>query len=153
VVNTRAIAIPERIAKARAGINPAIICRLPSGWAVLCDVQFLRGHTILLADPVAASINDLGRSQREQYLCDMALIGDVLLEVTGAYRINYGILGNADPFLHAHIVPRYLTEPEKFRQGLPWSYPKKLVDAVAFDFDRDKELIQQIAAAIHKHLE
>jgi diadenosine tetraphosphate (Ap4A) HIT family hydrolase len=146
------IAIPERIATARAGTNPAVICRVPSGWAVMCDMQFLRGYTILLADPVVASINDLGRQQRAEYLCDMALIGDALLEVTGAYRINYGILGNTDPFLHAHIVPRYMAEPEKFRKGLPWSYPKKLVDAAGFDFERDKELMQQIAAAIQKHL-
>jgi diadenosine tetraphosphate (Ap4A) HIT family hydrolase len=142
------ITIPERIATARTGTNPTIICRLPSGWAVLCDMQFLRGYTILLADPVVASINDLDRPQRAKYLYDMALVGDALLEVTGAYRINYGILGNSDPFLHAHIVPRYMTEPEKFRKGLPWSYPKKLMDAVPFDYERDKELIQQIAEAI-----
>ncbi len=60
-------------------------------------MQFLRGYTILLADPVVASINDLDRLQRADYLSDMALIGDVLLEVTDAYRINYGILGNSDP--------------------------------------------------------
>ena len=146
------ITIPERIAAAAAGTNPAVICRVPSGWAVLCDTQFLRGYSILFADPVVASINDLDPSQRAKYLCDMALIGDALLEVTGAYRINYGVLGNSDPFLHAHIVPRYMTEPEKFRKGLPWSYPKKLVDAIPFDPQRDKELIQQVAAAIQKRL-
>ena len=146
------IAIPERITAARAGTNPAVICQLPSGWAVLCDVQFLRGYTILLADPVVASINDLAHPQRAIYLRDMALIGDALLDVTGAYRINYGILGNSDPYLHAHIVPRYMTEPEKFRQGLPWTYPKKRVDGVAFDYERDKELMQRIAAAIQKRV-
>ena len=82
----------------------------------------------------------------------MALIGDALLEVTGAFRINYGILGNSDPFLHAHIVPRYMTEPEKFRKGLPWSYPKKLVNGVVFDYEHDKELMKQISAAIQKRL-
>ena len=144
--------IPERIAAAWAGTNPAVICRVPSGWAVLCDVQFLRGYTILLADPVVASINALARQQRAEYLCDMALIGDALLEVTDAYRINYGILGNSDPFLHAHIVPRYMTEPEKLRKRPPWSYPEKLVDTAAFDYERDKELMRQISEAIQKHL-
>lgn len=146
------IAIPERILKARAGTNPAVICRVSSGWATLCDMQFLRGYTVLLADPVVASINALDYPKRAEYLCDMALIGDALLEVTGAYRINYEIMGNSDPFLHAHIVPRYMAEPEKFRHGLPWSYPKKLVGTVAFDFEQDKELIQQIASAIQKRL-
>jgi diadenosine tetraphosphate (Ap4A) HIT family hydrolase len=82
----------------------------------------------------------------------MTLIGDSLLEVTGAYRINYCILGNSDSYLHAHIIPRSMSEPEKFRTGLPWSYPKKLVDAVLFDLKRDKQLMQQIAAAIQKRL-
>ena len=147
-----AITIPERITAARAGANPAVICRLRSGWAVMCDMQYLRGYTILLADPVVASINDLDRLQRAKYLGDMALIGDALLEVTGAFRINYAIMGNSDPFLHAHIVPRYMSEPDNFRTGLPWSYPEKLLDAVLFDLERDKGLMQQIAAAIQKRL-
>jgi diadenosine tetraphosphate (Ap4A) HIT family hydrolase len=147
-----AITIPERITAARAGANPAVICRLRSGWAVMCDMQYLRGYTILLADPLVASINDLDRLQRAEYLGDMTLIGDALLEVTGAFRINYAIMANSDPFLHAHIVPRYMSEPDKFRTGLPWSYPEKLLDAVLFDLERDKGLMQQIAAAIQKRL-
>ena len=118
----------------------------------MCDVQIMRGYTILLADPVVASINDLDRQQRAAYLRDMTVIGDALLEVTAAQRINYGILGNSDPYLHAHIIPRYQTEPEKFLKGLPWSYSKQLVGAVPFDYERDKELMQQIAVAIQKHL-
>jgi diadenosine tetraphosphate (Ap4A) HIT family hydrolase len=116
--------IPQRIEAARTGDNPTVICRLPSGWVVMCDMQFLPGYCILLADPIAPSLNDLDETQRGRYLTDMSLVGDALLEVTGAFRINYSILGNTDPFLHAHIVPRYLSEPEQYRQGLPWSYSK-----------------------------
>ena len=147
-----AITIPEPIAAARTGTNSTVICRVPSGWVALCNMQYLRGYTILLADPVVASINDLDRLQRAEYLGYMTLIGDALLEVTDAYRINYCILGNSDSYLHAHIIPRSMSEPEKFRTGLPWSYPKKLVDAVLFDLKRDKQLMQQIAAAIQKRL-
>jgi diadenosine tetraphosphate (Ap4A) HIT family hydrolase len=146
------IAFPERILAARAGTHPALICRVSSGWVVLGDQQFLRGYTILLADPVVASINDLDHSHRKAYLCDMVMIGDAILEVTGAYRINYGVLGNTDPYLHAHIVPRYLTELDRYRKGLPWSYPKKLAGSVPFDRDRDKLLSEQIARAIQKRM-
>jgi diadenosine tetraphosphate (Ap4A) HIT family hydrolase len=83
----------------------------------------------------------------------MAMVGDALLEVTGAYRINYAIAGNTDPFLHAHIVPRYLTEPEVLRKGLPWSHPQAEIDSVLFDYDRDKPLMEILCQAIEKHLQ
>jgi diadenosine tetraphosphate (Ap4A) HIT family hydrolase len=79
-------------------------------------------------------------------------VGDALLEVTGAYRINYTIAGNTDPYLHAHIVPRYLTEPEELRKGLPWSHPKEEMDSLLFDYERDKQLMQLLRQAIEKRL-
>jgi diadenosine tetraphosphate (Ap4A) HIT family hydrolase len=144
--------VHEGVERARAGKNPAVICRMPSGWAVLCDMQYLRGYTILLPDPVVGSINDLDREQRAAFLCDMVTVGDALLEVTGAYRINYGIMGNSDPFLHAHITPRYQSEPEANRHHLPWSYPKEIMNSNLFDYERDQELIAQLAGAIRKRL-
>jgi diadenosine tetraphosphate (Ap4A) HIT family hydrolase len=146
------VTIIERIDAARAGTNPALICRVPSGWVVLCDMQFLRGYCILLHDPVVTSLNELNPILRAEYLCDMALVGDALMEVTGAYRINYAIAGNTDPYLHAHIVPRYMTEPESIRKGLPWSYPKSTIDATMFDIERDQGLIQQLKQSLLKRL-
>jgi diadenosine tetraphosphate (Ap4A) HIT family hydrolase len=146
------ISIPQRVETARAGINPTLICRVPSGWVVLCDTQFLRGYCILLPDPVVSSLNDLDREERAEYLCDMVTVGDALLEVTGAYRINYAIAGNTDPYLHAHIVPRYLSEPDELRKGLPWSHPHEERDSVLFDYERDKPLLQQLRQAIEKRL-
>jgi diadenosine tetraphosphate (Ap4A) HIT family hydrolase len=146
------LTIPERVEAAQVGSNPTVICRVPSGWVVLCDMQFLSGYCILMPDPVVPSLNDLSRAQRAEYLCDMATVGDALLEVTSAYRINYGIAGNTDPYLHAHIVPRYMTEPEALRKGLPWSHPKEEMDTVLFDAKRDKHLMQQLRQAIEKRL-
>ena len=114
--------IAERVAQARAGNNPKVICRLASGWAVIGDVQVLRGYCLLLADPVVSSINDLASGARAQFLLDMVRIGDALLQLTDAYRINYEILGNSEPELHAHIVPRYRTESDDLRVQPPWAY-------------------------------
>jgi diadenosine tetraphosphate (Ap4A) HIT family hydrolase len=52
----------------------------------------------------------------------MVHVGDALLHVTEAYRINYEILGNSEPELHAHIVPRYLSESDELRPRPPWAY-------------------------------
>lgn len=144
--------IPERVEAARAGTNPTIICRVPSGWVALCDQQFLRGYCILLADPVVASLNELDRSQRSEFLCDMATVGDALLEVTGAFRINYAILANTDPYLHAHIIPRYLSEPDEYRRNLPWSHPRSEIDSLLFDPERDQPFMEELRQAIEKRL-
>lgn len=142
--------IHERVEAARSGVNPTLICQVASGWVVLCDQQFLRGYSILLSDPVVDSLNALSPQGRSRYLGDMALVGDALLEVTGAYLINYAIMGNSEPALHAHIIPRYLSEPAEMRKSHPWSYPDGVREAVKFDLVRDRDLMQQIARAILK---
>jgi diadenosine tetraphosphate (Ap4A) HIT family hydrolase len=114
--------IADRVALARRGANHAVICRLPSGWAVIGDVQFLPGYCLLLADPVVPSLNDLADKDRAEFLHDMARLGDAILHVTSADRINYEILGNAEPELHAHVFPRYATEAPELRRLPPWFY-------------------------------
>lgn len=121
-----------------------------SGWVVLCALQYLHGYCILLPDPVVPSLNDLSHPQRANYLCDMSIVGAALLEVTGAYRINYAIMGNSDQVLHAHIVPRYLMEPDELRMNTPWSYPQETVDGTLFDYGRDKDLMLKLNNAIRK---
>ncbi len=144
--------IHRRVEMARAGTNPTVICRVPSGWMVLGDAQYLLGYSLLLPDPVVPDLNAMDMQGRVDFLRDITILGDALLEVTGAYRINYAILGNLDPALHAHIVPRYLSEPEGFRGGPPWNYPKDYRDSIKFDQSRDKELMKQIAGAVQRRL-
>lgn len=117
--------ISDRVALARIGANDKVICRLPSGWAVMGDVQFLPGYCLLLPDPVVPSLNDLNSEARTAYLLDMARIGDAVLKATEALRINYEILGNSEPELHCHIFPRYPSEPEKNRRKPAWFYDWK----------------------------
>jgi diadenosine tetraphosphate (Ap4A) HIT family hydrolase len=144
--------IHRRVQEAQEGQNPGVICRVSSGWVVLGDGQFLRGYSLLLPDPVVPDLNTLTREGRMLYLYEMSVVGDALMEVTGAYRINYEILGNTEPALHAHIQPRYLTEPIKYRVRPVWMYPKPQRGRRPFDLDRDRELMGQIAAAIQKRL-
>ena len=146
------MSVSKQVEAARAGLEPALICGVPSGWVVLCTMQYLRGYCILLPDPVVPSLNDLTYQQRASYLCDMSIVGDALLEVTGAYRINYAIMGNSDQVLHSHIVPSYLTEPEKYCLNTPWSYPQEIMNATSFDPDRDRDLMSKLDDAIRERL-
>lgn len=135
--------IMERVEQARNGTNDKVICRMPSGWAVMGDVQFLAGYCLLLPDPVVASLNDLDADARAIYLLDMARIGDAVLQASGASRINYEILGNSEPELHCHIFPRYASEPDDKRKMPVWFYDWK--NALPYAEDMHGELRKAIA--------
>lgn len=147
-VNFMQTLIHRRVKAAREGKNPTVICKVSSGWLVLGDRQFIPGYTLILPDPVVGDLNELQGRARTQFLDDMALVGDALLELTDSYRINYEILGNYDPALHAHIFPRYMSEPELSRQRPVWMYSKKELDSLPFNLERDRELMEQIASFV-----
>jgi len=135
--------VHKKIRAAEAGQLPAAICRLPSGWLIAGDVQHLRGYCVLLHDPVAKDLNALSIPERTRYALDTARVGDALLAVVGAYRVNYEIWGNLDPALHTHIVPRFANESDKLRvlpprQGYDWDH------GPAFDLARDGEWMARV---------
>lgn len=132
-------AIHRRVAALRSGEDPTFIAQLPGGWAVLGEQQFLRGYCLLLPDPVVSDLNALAPEARRRTLEDAARLGDAVLAVTGAVRINYAIFGNLEPALHVHVVPRYADEPEALRTANPWVYDWSA--APRFDPARDAELI------------
>lgn len=137
--------IHERVAQANTRTNPKVIARMASGWAVLGDSQFLKGYCLLLPDPVVAHLNDFTGSARQQFLSDMADLGDAILAVTSALRINYEMLGNLQPALHAHLFPRYDDEPADLKTKAVWLYPEQAWQDTAFDATRDRPIMDAIA--------
>ena len=139
-------AIHRQVESLRAGTLPTFIARMPSGWAVLGEAQFLEGYSLLLPDPVVSDLNAFQGAAREQFLADLARLGDALLKATSAVRINYAIFGNLEPALHAHLVPRYAHEPGSLRIAHPWAY--NWSTARRFDARADAPLIERIRAAL-----
>jgi len=115
-------AIHRRVIEARAGRDPTLLGRCASGWAVFGHQQFVQGYLLLLPDPVVPDLNALTAESRSQFLLDMAHLGDALMRATTPVRINYAIFGNVEPALHAHVIPRYRTEPEGMLTAHPWIY-------------------------------
>lgn len=104
----------------RAGKFATCVAKMASGWVIMGERQVLAGYCLLLPDPVVADLNALDGGARCRFLLDMAQVGDALLRITGAARINYAIYGNLEPALHAHIFPRSKQEPEATRTAQPW---------------------------------
>jgi diadenosine tetraphosphate (Ap4A) HIT family hydrolase len=139
--------IHQRVAACRVGTDPTAIARLDSGWVVLGDPQVLPGYCLLLPDPVVPHLNALPSAARQAFLADVARLGDALLALTGAVRINYAIFGNVEPALHAHVFPRHADEPAHLVKAHPWTYDWET--AVRFDAVRDAELIERIRRALY----
>jgi diadenosine tetraphosphate (Ap4A) HIT family hydrolase len=115
-------AIHRRVADARAGRDNTLVGRCASGWAVFGQQQFVPGYLLLLPDPVVPDLNALTPEKRSQFLLDMSRLGDALMRVASPVRINYAIFGNVEPALHAHVIPRYRSEPEPMQTAQPWTY-------------------------------
>ncbi len=138
--------VKDRVELARAGKNDKVITRMQSGWVVIGDVQFLEGYCLLLSDPVVPSINDLSMEDRKTFLVEMTIVGDAIQRVTGAERMNYDILGNSEPELHAHIFPRFKDEKEELRRKPPFCYDWS--SAPKFSPEKHGNLIELIRAEI-----
>ena len=132
-------AIHRRVLACRAGTDPTLVARMPSGWAVMGDPQVLRGYCLLLPDPVVSHLNAMVPEAQSAFLADMARLGQAVVELTSAIRINYAIFGNVEPALHAHVLPRFADEPEAMRAANPWGYDWNA--ARRFDAGRDGALL------------
>jgi diadenosine tetraphosphate (Ap4A) HIT family hydrolase len=119
----------DRIGAARAGRNPTVMAHLTASFAVIGDVQFLPGYAVALVDrPGVDRLSDLPRIDRRNFLADVDLIAEAVESTCLARdpafrRVNIEILGNSDPFLHAHVWPRYDWEPKHLQGGPVWLYP------------------------------
>lgn len=99
---------------------------MKSGFAVMADNQFLPGYCLLLAYPQVEQLIDLPEKQRLAFLDDMALLGEAIDKVTESKRINFAMYGNVDPFLHAHVWPRYEWEVPENATLPPLSIPEEI---------------------------
>ncbi len=141
-------AIHRQVEAARNGALARAIARMTSGWAVLGDPQITRGYCLLLPDPVVTDLNALTGPDRHQFLADMARLGDAVLLVTGAERINYEILGNVEPALHAHVIPRHISEAPERRKQAVWLHDWSA--APPFGGDAHEKLRAALGAALEE---
>ena len=121
----------DRVRSALAGTIPTVLAHLGAAFAVIGDVQFLPGYCVALTDtPGADRLTDLPRARRHRFLADVEILAEAVERVCterdrGFRRVNIEILGNRDPFLHAHVWPRFDWEPPELLQRPVWAYPSR----------------------------
>ena len=146
--------IANRVARIEAGDDPQLIAELPSGYAILANQQpdALPGCCMLLPrliDGVAPPhLDEMPRKPRGAFLGDFATLGDAVRRATGCERVNYLILCNQVPELHAHAVPRYATEDESKRLLDPFAAYDFAAARRADPATTDRDLLERLRAAL-----
>ncbi|GGT24398.1 DeoR family transcriptional regulator [Streptomyces kurssanovii] len=147
----------DRIGACLRGENPTVLRRLEAGFAVIGDVQFLPGYSVLLVDERGVQrLSDLPRAKRLSFLSDMDRLGEAVERACRQLdpdfrRVNLEILGNTDPYLHAHVWPRFEWEPTELVGKPVWLYPREWWSDERFRLGRQHDVLRNaIGSAVDR---
>jgi diadenosine tetraphosphate (Ap4A) HIT family hydrolase len=83
------------------------------------------------------------------FILEARVAGRAIQRATQSPRVNYAILGNAEPHVHMHLIPRFPKE-ESLPTKSPWTDPRpksplteKEVDDLIVKIRRELEILQQ----------
>lgn len=106
------------------------------------DIQ--RGYTIVIwRGRHVAEPTELTRAEAARYWREVLQVGRALESYLRPVKLNYDLLGNSLPHLHAHVVPRYADDP---RPGWPFPFPEGEPRPIAEEvLRRDAEALRAAA--------
>jgi diadenosine tetraphosphate (Ap4A) HIT family hydrolase len=73
--------------------------------------QYVAGYAVLICARHVVEPHELAPDERDAFFDDLARAGRALARVFAPIKLNYQMLGNLVPHLHAHVVPRYYGDP------------------------------------------
>lgn len=81
------------------------------------------GRCLLMLNRHAEHLEDIPPNEGSAFLRDIQIAGHAIKQASGAVRINYAILGNEVPHVHAHLIPRF-GSTEALPTRPPWEDPR-----------------------------
>lgn len=88
-------------------------------YLVRADIQ--RGLSVVIwRGRHVAEPTELTTSECAAYAAEVLQVGRAIERAFAPLKMNYTLLGNAVPHLHAHVIPRYNDDP---RPGWPFPFP------------------------------
>lgn len=139
-------AIIDRI---RAGTFEDFVAELPNSYVTLGDAQLYRGYCVMLAKRHATEIFLLPMAEARAIFDEMRLVAEAIAALTNPWKMNYACLGNVEPHVHWHVIPRYAGD--ELRGAPIWIRPETERRGTLSDGER-RDLIaglrKQISARI-----
>jgi diadenosine tetraphosphate (Ap4A) HIT family hydrolase len=110
------------IDRIKAGAFPDFIAELKSCYVILGDQQFYRGYCVLFAKLHATELYLMPADAARLLSVEMRLVAEAIATVVKPWKMNYECLGNSEPHVHWHLLPRY--ETDELRRGPIWLRPE-----------------------------
>jgi diadenosine tetraphosphate (Ap4A) HIT family hydrolase len=95
----------------RAGRPNGIVAELSAAFLTAEETAPMRGYCCLVLKRHAVELSDLSSGEAAALMHDARRVARLVLQLTGAVKLNYEIHGNTIPHLHWHIYPRYRGDP------------------------------------------
>jgi diadenosine tetraphosphate (Ap4A) HIT family hydrolase len=118
--------ICRRIEDIKSGQNPYFVQEMQTGYVVLGDFQMYQGYTLFLSKIHVSELHEL-KENRNLFLQEMGQVSEAVFKAFKPRKLNYELLGNSDPHLHWHIIPRYADDP--LPQSPIWAIDRKIRNA------------------------
>lgn len=123
------------------------IGRLDVSTLGLYDDARFPGRCLLVFHRHEEDLGTLSTVEAHQLMEDLRRAGRVILAVTKAPRMNYALLGNKEPHIHFHLIPRSTSDPVSHLT--PWHHPEPRRDLTA---DRRAKLLEEIRGRLEQSL-
>lgn len=110
----------------------------------LCFVSDHRfpGRCVVILHQHATELFDLSLPVRHAFADDVSMAARAIKLAVNAFKMNYEILGNADPHVHCHLIPRQLDEP---KSKVPaWLHPEAQAALAAGKAEEIKQRIMTL---------
>lgn len=108
------------------------------------DARF-PGRSILTLKDHYESLEEVPMETMTGFIEDIQKTMTAIRTATGAARVNVAILGNRDPHVHAHLIPRF-PSTEEFPDCSPWN-DRRIKTALSEDCRT--QVMADISEALH----
>ena len=88
------------------------------------DWQFFRGSTILVFQNHVTELHHLATGLQHRFMDDASRVASALEKAFPGLKLNHGLLGNATPHLHWHMIIRMPTDPNPRLSIWEFDFPK-----------------------------
>jgi diadenosine tetraphosphate (Ap4A) HIT family hydrolase len=135
------------IDRVKAGAFRDFVGELKSCYVILGDQQFYRGYCVLLAKLHATELYLMPADAARLLSDEMRLVAEAIAAVVTPWKMNYECLGNSEPHVHWHLLPRQATESDEMRRGPIWLRPESERKVMLDENDR-RALIASIRSQL-----